>query len=106
MAKVQERALTLLGLVARDDPGLHLDGSRHRKQPRRPVAIAQGGASANRRLAKAGWPQVTKLQLIELYLDRASEAHSALAVLAESRPQDFVLAPTVQSRPGALRRPA
>lgn len=69
-------------------------------------AIAQGVASANRRLAKTGWPQVTKLQLIELYLDRASEAHSALAVLAESRPQDFALAPTVQSRPGALRRPS
>ena len=69
-------------------------------------AIAMGVASANRRLAKTGWPQVTQLQLIELYLDRATEAHNALAVLAESRPQDFALAPTVRSRAGALRRPS
>jgi len=69
-------------------------------------AIAQGVAAANRRLARTGWPQVTQLQLIELYLDRATEAHNALAVLAESRPQDFALAPTVQPRTGALRRPS
>ena len=69
-------------------------------------AIAQGVAAANRRLARTAWPQVTQLQLIELYLDRATEAHNALAMLAESRPQDFVLAPTVQPRTGALRRPS
>ncbi len=68
-------------------------------------AIAMGVADANRRLARTGWPQVTTLQLIELYLDRATEAHSALAVLAGSRPQDFALAPTIQARTGALRRP-
>jgi hypothetical protein len=68
-------------------------------------AIALGVADANRRLARTGWPQVSTLQLIELYLDRATEAHSALAVLAESRPQDFVLAPVIQARTGALRRP-
>ena len=62
-------------------------------------------ADANRRLARTGWPQVSTLQLIELYLDRATEAHSALAVLAESRPQDFALAPVIQARTGALRRP-
>ena len=69
-------------------------------------AIAQGVAAANRRLARSGWPQVTQLQLIELYLDRATEAHNALAMLAESRPQDYALAPTVASRTGALRRPS
>ena len=68
-------------------------------------AIAQGAADANRRLARTGWPQIKTLQLIELYLDRATEAHNALAVLAESRPQDFVLAPVIQPRTGALRRP-
>ena len=68
-------------------------------------AIAQGVVDANRRLARTGWPQVSALQLIELYLDRATEAHGALRVLAQAHPQDFMLAPTIAARTGALRRP-
>ena len=68
-------------------------------------AIAQGVAEANQRLRRNGWPLVTRLQLVELYLDRATEAHNALAVLAESRPQDFALQPTLQQGVGAMRRP-
>ena len=37
-------------------------------------AIAQGVAEANQRLRRNGWPVVSKLHLVELYLDRATEA--------------------------------
>ena len=38
MPEVEQRAVALLGLVARDDLGLHLAGAAHRVQPRRRVA--------------------------------------------------------------------
>ncbi len=68
-------------------------------------AIAKGIAAANRRLAAVQWPQVTRLHLVELYLDRASEAHSALAVLEEARPSEFQLEAMVRTGTGARRRP-
>lgn len=90
-----ELAATLIGSGG---TGVHVGTSAQ--------AIAQGVADANRRLAQAGWPQVTALQLIELYLDRATEAHAALSVLAEARPQQFALAAAINAHAGALRRPA
>ena len=47
-------------------------------------AVAQGVREANLRLIDAGWPSVSHLYLIELYLDRASEAWRALQVQATS----------------------
>jgi len=69
-------------------------------------AIAQGVADANQRLRRSGWPLVSRLLLVELYLDRATEAHNALAVLAEARPKDFTLQPTLVPGVGPLRRPS
>jgi hypothetical protein len=75
-------------------------------------AIAQGVAQANDRLvpsdapAAARWPVVANLQLIELYLDRATEAHHALSTLAATAPQRFNLVPQIESGPGGLPRPA
>jgi len=68
-------------------------------------AIAQGVADANQRLRRNGWPVVSRLSLVELFLDRATEAQRSLAVLAESRPTDFALAPTIVSGTGPQRRP-
>jgi tetratricopeptide (TPR) repeat protein len=93
--------------------------------------IAQGVREANERLddkgpleidgdpaagtgdsgAKAGgkrsrkWPQVGHLHIIELYLERASEALSALQMQAIAAPGRYVVTETVASGIGALRRP-
>jgi triacylglycerol esterase/lipase EstA (alpha/beta hydrolase family) len=71
--------------------------------------IAQGVREANDLLAgerDAGhrWPWVGHLQIIELYLDRASEAWRALQTLAIASPALYSLTPLVQSGIGALRR--
>jgi CHAT domain-containing protein len=68
-------------------------------------AVAQGVREANQKLAAGGWPQVGHLRLIELYLSRATEAWSALRLLAQAAPEHFALTPTVVSGIGALRRP-
>jgi tetratricopeptide (TPR) repeat protein len=68
--------------------------------------VAQGVREANERLRAAGWPVVGTLVLIELYLDRASEAWRALQGLAESAPGRFDVAGAVRFGQGALRRPA
>ncbi|QHE86692.1 CHAT domain-containing protein [Hydrogenophaga sp. BPS33] len=68
-------------------------------------AVAQGVREANEKLAAGGWPQVSHLRLVELYLDRATEAWSALRLLSQAAPEHFVLTPTVESGIGALRRP-
>lgn len=68
-------------------------------------AIAQGVREANGKLAQGGWPQVSQLHLIELYLDRATEAWSALRLLTLASPEHYALAPTVHAGLGPLRRP-
>lgn len=70
-------------------------------------AIATGVQQANERLAavaRAGWPRVSTLTLVELYLERASDAWNGLQVLAESSRGLFEIAPTIASGVGALRR--
>ena len=51
------------------------------------------------------WPLVSHLHIIELYLERASEALSALQMQAVATPGRFVVTDTVTSGIGALRRP-
>ncbi|MBN8511272.1 MAG: CHAT domain-containing protein, partial [Burkholderiales bacterium] len=67
-------------------------------------AIAQGVAEANERLRGNGWPEVTRLKIAEIYLDRAVEAQRALVALAQSRPAQFSVAPAIESGIGPLRR--
>jgi hypothetical protein len=70
-------------------------------------AIAQGVREANRaagRVAGGGWPQVGRLTLVELYLERASDAWHGLQVLATAAPGSFEVAPTIASGTGPLRR--
>jgi tetratricopeptide (TPR) repeat protein len=60
---------------------------------------------ANERLAKIHWPVVGHLQLIELYLERATEAWRSLQVQASSTPAQYAVTGTIQSGKGAMRRP-
>ena len=69
------------------------------------LAVAQGVREANLRLIDASWPSVRHLYLIELYLDRASEAWRALQVQATSSAGQFRVTDTVKPGTGALRRP-
>ena len=68
-------------------------------------ALAQGVREANERLAAGGWPQVSHLHIVELYLDRATDAWSALTLLCAAAPDHFALSPRILSGVGALRRP-
>jgi len=72
--------------------------------------IAQGVCEARDRLADqhAGhrpWPRVSHLHLIELYLDRATEAWRALQLQAEAVPGQYTVTETLQPGTGSLRRP-
>jgi tetratricopeptide (TPR) repeat protein len=66
-------------------------------------SIAQGVREANRRLAKVGWAGVGHLHLIELYLDRATEAWRALQIQTANAPSLYALTPTVQQDAGPNR---
>jgi len=68
-------------------------------------ALALGVRAANEQLQLVGWPQVTRLHLVELYLDRATEAQRAIAVLSDANPNGFRLTPSVVPGTGPLRRP-
>lgn len=68
-------------------------------------AVAQGVREANEKLAQGGWPQVSHLRLVELYLDRATEAWGALRLLASAASEHFQVEEHVHSLAGALRRP-
>ena len=67
--------------------------------------IAQAGREANQTLAACGWPLLAGLQLVELYLDRASEAWRGLQVHAAAAPNHWRIAAHVKAGAGALRRP-
>ena len=65
--------------------------------------IAEGVREANQRLAECNWPSVGHLHLIEIYLDRASEAWRALQVQTTATPAYYQITETIQCGPGALR---
>ena len=68
-------------------------------------AIVQGVLEANERVAGSGWPQVRRLELVELYLDRASEAWRELSLAASARRGSFSIEPSIRFGTGPLRRP-
>lgn len=73
--------------------------------------IAQGVYEANLRLSERAlpdghaWPRCSRLQIVELYLDRASEAWRALRLQAEVMQGRFRVDDCIESATGALRRP-
>ena len=70
--------------------------------------IAKGIQEANERLDddddKKRWPRVEHLNLIELYLDRATEAWRALNLQAASSPASYAMTGPVQKGEGGLLR--
>jgi hypothetical protein len=73
--------------------------------------VAQGVYEANTLLRgerdhPRKWPQVGHLQLIELYLDRATEAWRALRLQAAATPGRYAISEAVKPGTGFLQRPA
>lgn len=66
--------------------------------------IAQGALEANAKLQGSHWPQLDQLTLVELYLDRASDAWRALQLQEIASPNRLKLIGKVESGAGALRR--
>lgn len=66
--------------------------------------IARAAHEANQILAECGWPPIASLTLVELYLDRASEAWRALQVQAAAAPERWHIGDQVVRGAGALRR--
>ena len=66
--------------------------------------IAQGAFEANQKLQQGGWPQLSRLILVEFYLDRASDAWRSLQVQAIATPNQLELVGLVAAGDGALRR--
>jgi hypothetical protein len=67
--------------------------------------IAQGVREANELLSDAKWPIVDHLHLIELYLDRATEAWRTLQLQASVSPTFYRLTDHVKAGVGGLTRP-
>ncbi len=67
-------------------------------------AIARGVWLANQRLAGTGWPLISRLVIVEWYLDRAAEAWRGLRLLAEANPKAYVIDERITSGVGPLRR--
>jgi pimeloyl-ACP methyl ester carboxylesterase/tetratricopeptide (TPR) repeat protein len=74
------------------------------------LLVAQGVRDANALLddgkgVEGAWPRVRHLRLVELYLDRATEAWRALRLHAEASSGEFVVTPEIEEGTGWLRRP-
>lgn len=72
--------------------------------------IAQGVREANDQVSsdrnkRGAWPQVSDLHVIELYLDRATEAWRSLDALASGSSGLYTVDPVIVKGIGALRRP-
>jgi len=68
-------------------------------------AVAEGVYEANQLLKASGWPQVGQLSLVELFLDRATEAWHSLQQLSQASPGCYEVRNHVRGGPGALLRP-
>lgn len=64
----------------------------------------QAAEAAGRPDSALLWPTPTRLVLVELYLERASDAWRALQVQATAAPGHLVIAPVIASGTGPLRR--
>lgn len=67
--------------------------------------IAQGVREANMRLTASGCVAVAHLHLIELYLDRATEAWRSLQIQAIATPDQYDITDTIRCGEGWLHRP-
>ena len=67
--------------------------------------VVQGVLEANERLARLNKPGVKRLEFVELFLDRATEAWRALREQAAATPGRWMLEETISTGQGALPRP-
>jgi pimeloyl-ACP methyl ester carboxylesterase/tetratricopeptide (TPR) repeat protein len=67
-------------------------------------AIAMGVRDANLSLRGSKWPAVRHLYMVEVFLDRATEAWRALSMLEASSRDTYKLTGQVEARAGALRQ--
>ena len=67
--------------------------------------IVEGAVQANIKLQKVGWPRLSQLTFVEMYLDRASEAWRALMQQKGAASNGVTVARQIVSGPGAKRRP-
>ena len=67
-------------------------------------SIAQGALEANLKLRESGWPQLARIMIVELYLERAVDAWRALQQLQLATPNRLKVEGKVESGVGALRR--
>ncbi|HEX2079596.1 MAG TPA: CHAT domain-containing protein [Longimicrobium sp.] len=67
--------------------------------------VVEGVLAANERLSTSAWPRVHRLHLVELYLDRATEAWRTLRAQSAAGPAGFTLDEVIATGGGALRRP-
>jgi hypothetical protein len=67
--------------------------------------VVEGVLAANERLTASRWPRVRRLHLIELYLDRATEAWRALHLQAAADQTRFGVDEVIACGDGALRTP-
>ncbi|NUZ04276.1 DUF7379 domain-containing protein [Piscinibacter koreensis] len=66
--------------------------------------VVQGGIDANERLREVGWPTLRQLTLVELYLERATDAWRAVQLQEVATPNRLKLAGPIVSGTGALLR--
>ena len=67
-------------------------------------AIAQGALDANLKLQGSGWPQLSQLTLVELYLERAAESWRALRLQQTATPNRLKVIGKVCFGAGAMRQ--
>ncbi|MFS8980784.1 CHAT domain-containing protein [Cupriavidus necator] len=70
-------------------------------------SVAEGVYEANRllRASASGWPSVARLTLVELFLDRATDAWRALELLDQACPGRYEIARFIRCGTGPLMRP-
>ncbi|CAG9223645.1 CHAT domain-containing protein [Paraburkholderia sabiae] len=67
--------------------------------------VAEGVRDANLRLRLTDWPCVGHLRLIELYMDRSTEAWRSLKLLEQASPDCYAIDDAVSDGTGGLKRP-
>ncbi|WP_109481453.1 CHAT domain-containing protein [Paraburkholderia sp. C35] len=67
--------------------------------------VAEGVRDASLRLAVTDWPCVAHLRLIELYMDRSTEAWRSLKLLEQANPDCYAIDDIVNDGTGGLKRP-
>jgi hypothetical protein len=67
--------------------------------------VVEGVHQANQRLAASNWPLVGRLRIVELYLDRATEAWRSLQMLSMAEPGRYRVKDVIDFSVGAQRRP-